>query len=60
MKVCHWFHDVLRKFRHLAYSCKVGRAFPMLVVSILSHAESGPNDHRKDAPLFTVLYDLDE
>ena len=29
----------------------------MVVISILSHAEFGPNDHRKDAPLF-ISYDL--
>ena len=28
--------------------------FPTLVDSILLHAESGPNDHRKDAPLFRI------
>ena len=29
---------------------KLGRVFPMVVVSILPHAEFGPNDHREDAP----------
>ena len=27
----------------------------MVVESILPHAECGPNDHRKDAPLFKSL-----
>ena len=27
----------------------------MVVDSILLHAESGPNDHRKDAPLFIIV-----
>ena len=31
---------------------KVGRVFPMVVVSILSHKEFGPNDHRKGSPHF--------
>ena len=31
---------------------KVERVFPMVVVSILPHAEFGPNDHREDAPHF--------
>ena len=31
---------------------KVGCVFPMVVVSLLLHAEFGPNDHRKDAPHF--------
>ena len=34
-------------------SSKVGCVFPMVVVSILPHAEFGPNDHREDAPHFT-------
>ena len=33
--------------------CKVGCVVVMVVVSILPHAEFGPNDHRKDAPPFT-------
>jgi len=31
---------------------KVGSVFPMVVVSILLHAEFGPNDHSEDAPHF--------
>ena len=27
----------------------------MIVVSLLLHAEFGPNDHRKDAPHFTII-----
>ena len=30
----------------------VGCVFPMVVVSILPHAEFGPNEHRVDAPHF--------
>ena len=33
---------------------KVGCVFPMVVVSILPHAEFGPNDHRKDALHFNT------
>ena len=32
--------------------CKVGCVVVMVVVSILPHAEFGPNDHRQDAPHF--------
>ena len=31
----------------------------MVVDSILPHAESGPNDYRKDAPRFKILPDED-
>ena len=31
---------------------KLGCVIRMVVDSLLLHAESGPNDHRKDAPLF--------
>ena len=34
---------------------KVGCVFPMVAVSILPHAEFGPNDHRADAPRFNKL-----
>ena len=30
--------------------------FPVIDVSILSHVEFGPNDHREDAPHFTRLF----
>ena len=29
--------------------------FPMVIVSILPHADFGSNDHRKDAPHFRIL-----
>ena len=32
---------------------KLGCVVRMVIDSILLHAESRPNDHRKDAPLFT-------
>ena len=35
---------------------KWGRVFPMFVVSILPHAEFGPNDHR-DAPHFSFEFE---
>ena len=31
---------------------KVECVFPMVIVSMLLHAEFGPNDHREDAPYF--------
>ena len=38
-------------------SSKLGCVVRMVIDSILPHAESGPNDHRKDAPPFTkVVY----
>ena len=33
---------------------KVGCVFSMVIVSILPHAEFGPNDHREDAPYFRI------
>ena len=33
---------------------KLGYVVRMVVDSILLHVESGPNDHRKDAPPFTL------
>ena len=33
--------------------CELGCVVRMVVDSILPHAESGPNDQRKDAPPFT-------
>ena len=40
---------------------KLERVVPMVVVSILPHAEFGPNDHREDASHFTnVLIDAKE
>ena len=35
---------------------KVGCLFPMVVVSILPHADFGPNDHRDDALHFTMVH----
>ena len=37
----------------LLQDIKVGCVFPMVVVSILPHAEFGQNDHREDAPHFS-------
>ena len=34
---------------------KLGCVVRMVVDPILPHAESGPNDHRKDAPPFSAL-----
>ena len=33
-------------------TCKLGCVVRMVIASILPHAESGPNDNRKDAPPF--------
>ena len=41
----------------MAYVSKEGCVFPMVVVSLLPHAELGPNDHREHAPDFTILID---
>ena len=41
---------------------KVGCAFPMVIVTIMPHAEFGPNDHRVDAPHFTkytIILEMD-
>ena len=37
------------------YIFKVGCVFPMVLVSILPHAEFGRNDHRENAPHFIIL-----
>ena len=37
---------------HKFWLYKVGCIFPMVVVSMLTHAEFGPNDHREDASYF--------
>ena len=39
-------------------SHKLGCVVRMVVDSILHHAESGPNDHRKNAPPFILLSSL--
>ena len=39
-------------FFDLSSFTKVGRVFPMVVFSILPHAEFGRNDHREDTPHF--------
>ena len=41
--------------KHILCTNKLGYVVMMVVDSILPHAESGPNDHRKDAlPLNSV------
>ena len=35
---------------------KLGCVVTMVVDSVLPHAESGPNDHRKEAPPFNTDY----
>ena len=41
---------------YVYYCCtKVGRVFPLVVVSLLSNAEFRPNDHREDAPHFRTV-----
>ena len=39
-------------FRNCSFFDKLGCVVRMVVDSMLPHAESRPNDHRKDAPLF--------
>ena len=34
---------------------KVGCVFPMIIISILSHAEFEPKDNREDAALLSVV-----
>ena len=48
-------HDSKSNDSEGLFLIKVGYVFPMVVVSILSHVEFGPNDHREDAPLFTIF-----
>ena len=33
----------------------MGSVFPIVAVTILAHADFGPNKHRKDAPNFTLM-----
>jgi len=48
----HMRVPILSKPVYLAYEPnKVGCIFPMVVISILLHAEFGPNDHREEALL---------
>ena len=42
-----------RLLLHCGLECVV----KMVVDSILPHVESEPNDHRKDAPSFTLVYE---
>ena len=37
---------------YLSFVIIVGGAFPMVVVSMLSHVVFGPNDHREEASLY--------
>ena len=39
---------------------KLGCVVRMVVDSILPHVESGPNDHRKDAPQFSSQYAIEK
>ena len=45
-----------RIFSYSRFHHKPGCVVSMDVDSILPHAESGPNDHLKDAPQFKVRY----
>ena len=47
------------QFKSQVNSDKLGCVVRMVVDSILPHAEGGPNDHRKDAPLFRRKDDLE-
>ena len=44
--------DLFHPEYHLILIGKVGCVFPMVIVSIVPHAEFGPNDHREDASHF--------
>ena len=52
--------DILLKTNDIAYtqttSCKLGCVVRIVVDSLLPHAECGPNDHRKDAPPFSLRH----
>ena len=48
----HSVHEPI--FSHKNNKNKLGCVVRMVIDSILFHAECEPNDHRKDAPLFTV------
>ena len=47
-----------RKDLNCTVSFKLGCVVRMVVDSILPQAECGPNDHRKDAPLFSPHWKL--
>ena len=48
-------HQSFLEMRSVLDHYELERFFPMVVVSILPHAEFGPNDHREDAPHFTYV-----
>ena len=41
---------------NIVSTTKVGCVYAMVIVSILPHAEFGPNDHREDAFHFILCY----
>ena len=47
-----WLND-FQIIEGLFHLYKVGCVFPMVIVTILPHAEFGPNDHREKASHFT-------
>ena len=55
-----WIKVAVTSSESILYNCvdtfrnsiKVGYVFQMVIVSILPHAEFGPNDDREDAPHF--------
>ena len=55
-KVCSFVHFSGHNWGNLEISSshKLGCVVRMVVDSILPHAECGPNDHRKDAPPFSL------
>ena len=52
--MCHLSKINHRAEDHINMRHKVGRVFPMVVVSIPPHAEFGRNGHREDAPIFII------
>ena len=58
MKNSLQFHPGMRKClaTKMAIANELGCVVRMVVDSMLLHAESGPNDHRKEAPRFIQLF----
>ena len=49
------FLNSFQNYKNIIYpENKLGCVVRMVVDTILSHAKCGPNDHRKDAPLFII------
>ena len=53
---CAQVKNTVKTYDSSILNPKMGRVFPMVVVSIPPHAVFGPNDHREDAPHFSFLF----